>query len=344
MSSLHGNPCRKPPHLPMTFTKTFLSSLVVALCVAQVPLKAAEEVLNGIAAVVNGEVVTFSQVREIVGAQERSAAEVYQGEELQRRIKDLRQQAIKDLIDRALILQEFKKKEFNIPDYIIDDSVNQIIRKEFGGDRMAFVKTLQAQGYTMARFRQTEREKIIVQAMRQAKTSDNIIVSPVKIRDYYNKHAASYTTPAQVKLRMIVLKEGAATGDAPADPSVSKSQMAAEIREKLAGGAEFDRLAQMYSEDSTSDSGGDWGWIERKTLNEDLAKIAFSLKPGEISTVTQLDNGYYILMVEAVKPATTKSLSEVQPEIVAALTQEERLKGQERWLKGLREKAYIKIL
>lgn len=318
--------------------------LLLTLLASTAPLKAVEEVLNGIAAVVNGEIITFSQVRELVGARERSAAEIYQGEELQRRIKEMRQGAVQDLVDRALILQEFRKKEFNIPSYIIDDSINRIIRQEFGGDRTAFVKTLQAQGYTMARFREVEKDKITVQAMRQAKTSDNIIVSPVKIREYYNKNSAAYTSPEQVKLRMIVLKEGSSNGDAPSDSSAGKKQMAAELREKLAGGAEFDRLAQMYSEDSTSDMGGDWGWIERKTLNEDLAKVAFSLKPGEISTVTQLDNGYYILMVEARKPAVTKPLSEVQPEIVQALIQEEKLKGQERWLKGLREKAYIKIL
>ncbi len=318
--------------------------LLLTLLAATAPLKAVEEVLNGIAAVVNGEIITFSQVRELVGARERSAAEIYHGEELQRRIKEMRQGAVQDLVDRALILQEFRKKEFNIPSYIIDDSINRIIRQEFGGDRTAFVKTLQAQGYTMARFREVEKDKITVQAMRQAKTSDNIIVSPVKIREYYNKNSAAYTSPEQVKLRMIVLKEGSSNGDAPSDSSAGKKQMAAELREKLAGGAEFDRLAQMYSEDSTSDMGGDWGWIERKTLNEDLAKVAFSLKPGEISTVTQLDNGYYILMVEARKPAVTKPLSEVQPEIVQALIQEEKLKGQERWLKGLREKAYIKIL
>ena len=318
--------------------------LLLTLLAATAPLKAVEEVLNGIAAVVNGEIITFSQVRELVGARERSAAEIYQGEELQRRIKEMRQGAVQDLVDRALILQEFRKKEFNIPSYIIDDSINRIIRQEFGGDRTAFVKTLQAQGYTMARFREVEKDKITVQAMRQAKTSDNIIVSPVKIREYYNKNSAAYTSPEQVKLRMIVLKEGSSNGDAPSDSSAGKKQMAAELREKLAGGAEFDRLAQMYSEDSTSDMGGDWGWIERKTLNEDLAKVAFSLKPGEISTVTQLDNGYYILMVEARKPAVTKPLSEVQPEIVQALIQEEKLKGQERWLKSLREKAYIKIL
>jgi peptidyl-prolyl cis-trans isomerase SurA len=322
---------------------SLLLGLVPLLALA-VPLKGAEEVINGIAAVVNGDVITFSQVRELVAAREKSASEIYQGAELQKKIQEMRKEAVKDLIDRALVLQEFKKKEFNIPAYIIDDSVQRIIRQEFGGDRTAFVRTLQAQGYTMARFRDVEKDKMIVQAMRQAKTSENIIVSPVKIREFYNRNSAAYTTPEQVKLRMIVLREGATAGDAPADPSLSKKEMATEIREKLAGGAEFDRLAQMYSEDSTNETGGDWGWVERKTLNEDLSKVAFSLKPGEVSQVIPLDNAYYILMVEAKKPAITKPLSEVQPEIVQALVQEEKLKAQERWLKTLREKAYIKIL
>jgi peptidyl-prolyl cis-trans isomerase SurA len=325
----------------MILRKTYLTALLIA---SLLPLRAAEQVVNGIAAVVNGEVVTYSQVRELVSAQERSASEIYQGEELQKKVADMRKKAVQELIDRALILQEFKKKEFNIPSYVIDDSIQRIIRTDFGGDRAAFVKTLQAQGYTMARFREVQKDKITIQAMRQSKTSDNVLVSPVKIREYYGKHAGSYTTPEQVKLRMIVLKDGGSGGDTPADASVSKKQMAAEIREKLAGGAEFDRLAQMYSEDSTNEAGGDWGWVERKTLNEELAKVAFSLKPGEISPIIPLDNAYYILMVEAKKPAVTKPLSEVQSQIVDALNQEEKLKGQDRWLQELRQKAYIRIL
>lgn len=321
------------------FHRSPLTCLVLAMLVSARLLHGAEQVVDGVAAVVNGDVVTFSQVRELVAAQEKSAAEIYQGAELQKKVQEMRASAVKDLIDRALVLQEFKKKEFNIPSYIIDDSVQRIIRQDFGGDRNAFVRTLQAQGYTMARFRDVQKDKMIVQAMRQSKTSDMVIVSPAKIREYYNRNSAAYSTPEQVKLRMIVLKEGSTD-----DPSADKKAMATEIREKLAAGGEFDRLAQMYSEDSTNESGGDWGWIERKTLNEDLAKVAFSLKPGEISQIIQLDNAYYILMVEARKPATTKPLSEVQQEIVQRLTEEEKVKSQERWLKTLRDKAYIKIL
>jgi peptidyl-prolyl cis-trans isomerase SurA len=318
--------------------------LLASLLLLSLPLYAAEEVVNGIAAIVNGEVITFSQVRELAAAQEKSASDIYHGEELQAKIKEIQKQAIKDLIDRALILQEFKKREFTIPSYIVDDSIQKVIREEFGGDRLAFVKTLQAQGFSMARFRNVEKDKITVQAMRQSKVSDNIIVSPVKIRQFYNKNSAAYTTPEQVKLRMIVLREGASGGDATSDPGVGKKQMAEEIRQKLAGGAEFDRMAQMYSEDSTNEAGGDWGWIERKTLNQDLAKVAFALKRGEISPVVQVDNAYYILMVEEKKPAITKPLSEVQQEIVQNLIQQEKLKTQEKWLDTLRKKAYIKIL
>ena len=320
-------------------------TLFLVLSLLPLPLQAAQEVVNGIAAVVNGEVITFAQVRELAAAQEKSASEVYHGDELQAKIKTIHEQTIKDLIDRALILQEFKTKEFTIPSYVIDDSVQKIIREEFGGDRLAFVKTLQSQGFSMARFRDIEKDKITVQAMRQAKTSDNIIVSPIKIREYYNKNSATYTTPAQVKLRMIVLHEGGSSGgDASSDPGIGKKQMAYEIRDKLAGGAEFDRMAQMYSEDSTNESGGDWGWIESKTLNEDLAKVAFSLKKGEISSVIQVDNSYYILMVEDKKPAITKPLSEVQQDIVQGLIQQEKLKAQEEWIDTLRKKAYIKIM
>ncbi len=301
------------------------------------------QVINGIAAVVNGDVITFSQVQEIIVAQVKSAAQIYHGDELQEKVKVMRQQAIKDLIDRSLVLQEFHKKEFTIPEYIIDDGVQRIIRQDFGGDRAAFVRTLQAQGFTMARFRQVQKDKIIVQAMRQAKTNDNFIVSPVKIREYYDKNSAAYTTPEQVKLRMIVLQQGAAAGDASSDANVNKKQMAEEIREKLSAGGEFDRLAQMYSDDSTKETGGDWGWIERKTLNEELSKVAFSLKKGEISPIISLDNSYYILMVEDKKPAITKPVSEVQTEIVNNLVQQEKIKAQERWLDGLRKQAYIKI-
>jgi len=319
------------------------SVLALALAVNVQAQKA--EIIDGVAAIVNNDVVTISQVRELVAARERSMRELYRGEELRTKIEEIRLAALKDLIDRQLILQEFKKlqeKGANIPDYVVDDRVQTIIREEFGNDRSAFVRTLQAQGYTLTKFKEIEKDKIIVQALRQSKVNNDFVISPTQVQAYYNKNKASYATPEQVKLRMIVIREGdnsdvAGGGD--------KKQVAKEIRDKIASGAEFDRMAQMYSEDTnTQEVGGDWGWIERGTLNEQLTSVAFSLRPGEVSPVVEMGGTYYIMMVEAKKNATVKPIADVRDEIERNLIQQERQKMQERWLDSLRQKAYIKIL
>lgn len=303
------------------------------------------EVVDGIAAVVNNDVITISQVRELIGARERSLREVYSGNDLAEKVKEMRLAALKDLVDRQLIIQEFRKmseKGASIPDYVVDDRVASIIREEFGGDRAAFVRTLQAQGYTVTRFKEIEREKIVVQAMRQAKVSENFVVSPTQIQAFYNKNKAAYSLPEQIKLRMIVLRDKA-DGDVPG--TGSKEQIADEIRQKLVEGAEFDRMAQMYSDDDgTRDTGGDWGWIERGTLNEQLTSVAFALKPGQVGPTVRIGDSFYIMLVEAKKSASIKPIAEVRDEIERNLTQQERLKAQQRWLDTLRAKAYIKIL
>ena len=302
------------------------------------------EVIDGVAAIVNQDVITISQVRELIGARERAMREGYNGPDLVEKVKEMRLAALKDLVDRQLIIQEFGKMQeqgANIPDYVVDDRVQSIIREEFGGDRSAFVRTLQAQGYTLTRFKEIEKEKIIVQAMRQAKITDNFVISPKQIQAFYDKNKPAYTLPEQVKLRMIVLRSDNGDDVGGAD----KKQTAEEIRQKLVAGAEFDRMAQMYSEDeATSDLGGDWGWIEKGTLNEELTKAAFALKSGEVSPVTQLGESYYILYVEARKNATVKPITEVREEIEGSLMQQERMKAQQRWMDTLRKKAYVKIL
>jgi peptidyl-prolyl cis-trans isomerase SurA len=317
----------------------------VTLALGGTALTQRVEVIDGIAAIVNNDVVTISQVRELIGARERSLREIYSGAELENKLKEMRLSAIKDLIDRQLILQEFKKlqeKGAAIPDYVVDDRVQSIIRQEFGGDRAAFVRTLQAQGYTLTRFREIEKEKIIIQAMRQQKIDNNFVISPTQIQAYYDKNKQAYATPEQVKLRMIVVREGS-SGDIP--DMGSKKELAEEIREKVAKGAEFDRMAEMYSEDETTQQvGGDWGWIERNTLNEKLTNVAFSLRPGEVSPVISIDNTHYIITVEAKRSATIKPIGDVRDEIEKNLIQQERTKAQQRWLDTLRQKAYIKIL
>ena len=300
-------------------------------------LAAESQVIDGIAAVVNTDVITFSQVRAVSGPRERMLHSQFKGEELAKQVKAARDGALKDLIDRQLIVQSFSEEKFELPEHFVEERVNDIIRESFGGDRQTFIKTLQAQNYSLSEFKKQEKERIIVQAMRGKNVKMTTIIPPAKITEYYQKHRAEFTAKEQVKLRMIMIPSHADEGNAAAQKAVAE-----EILGKLADGAPFDRMAQIYSEDSTRDLGGDWGWIERKTLAAPLEKAAFNLPAGRVSHVIELGPNYYILKVDEKRGGETPSFAKLRPEIEKKLMQEESQRQQELWLAGLRKKAYIR--
>ena len=295
------------------------------------------EVIDGVAAVVNGNVITYSQVRQLVMPREKLLRSQYHDQELVNKIKEAREAALKDLIDRELIIQAFKKDSYQIPDHFVEERMHEIIRESFGGDRNTFIKTLEAQNYTLGEFKKMESEKMIVQAMRSKNVKLNVVASPAKVDEYYKAHRNDFTSKEQIKLRLIMIPSHASDGNAAAQKA-----MAEEIHGKLVNGAEFDRMAQIYSEDSTRERGGDWGWVERKTLAAPLEKAAFNLSVGKVSRIIDFSGNYYILKVDDKRGGDTKSLEQARPEIEKKLIQLEAQNLQERWLATLRSKAYIR--
>lgn len=318
-------------------SSAFLALLFAPFCSVTRAAEAKDaQVVDGIAAVVNGDVITQSQIRMVVGPRERLLRSQYRGEELQKQLKAVREAALKDLIDRQLIVQSFTKEQFTIPDYFVEQRMDEIIRENFGGDRNTFIKTLQAQNFTLSEFKKNEREKIIVAAMRGKNVKPSTIASPAKIEEYYRTHHDEFTTKEEVKLRMIMIPSKGS------DSASTQKALAEEILGKVAGGADFERMAQMYSEDSTRDVGGDWGWVERKTLAPQLEKVAFSLKKGKVSNIIELGGNYYIVKVDDRRGGETKPLAQAREDIEKKLIQEESQRLQENWIAGLRQKATIR--
>jgi len=323
--------------------KFFLIALTLAASVRA-------ELVDGVAAIVNDKIITYSDVREYVQPFLPQMRRNFAGPELAEKINAAQMDAIDTLIERHLILAEFKNKGFNFPDTVIDEQMNDIIANDFGGDRAAFIKTLQAENQTLAKYREQLRERIIIQAMRSRKTQAEIVVSPFKIEEYYKANLAKFNEEAQIKLRMILLKKAkepatAATdaGAAPTAPPVdARRQMAEEILAKLKAGDSFDSLAKVYSDGKEGSKGGDWGWVYPKELGA-LGEAAQKLTAGKHSDVVETDIGYYILLVEDTKPAHTKPLAEVRDIIEKELLQDQRAKMHKDWVKQLRAKAYIRL-
>lgn len=310
--------------------------LVVVTVFPVLPARA--QMLDGIAAIVGTNVITFSEVRDLVLPIERDLRRAFQGAELQEKLKAAALDALNTLVERQLIVQEFHAKEYKLPESVVDERLREIIRQDYGGNKNLLLKTITAQGMTMQQYRDRIRNQLIIQAMRQHQVTGEIIISPAKIEKYYEGHKEEYKIEDQVKLRMIVVKKVAAD-----EENVPRRKLIEEIETKLKAGGDFAKLAAEYSEGAKDkEQQGDWGWITRDVLREDLAGVAFSLKPGEHSSIVETEDGYYLLKVEEFKPAHHKPLPEVRDAIEGKLVSAERQRLQQAWIDRLKAKAYIR--
>lgn len=306
------------------------------------------QVIDGVAAVVNEEVITYSEVKRLVEPTEGQLRSAFSGLDLIEKVKEARLNTLKSLVERALIIQSFDKEGYYLPDNVVEDRVTEVIKQQYGGDRNTLIRTLQATGTSMANFKKELREQIVVSAMRAKNVSKAVIVSPYRIEQYYQDNVTQFTQPKQIKLRLIFLrnslfKEERVNAQGKKESVDPQFLIIKELHEKIMTGADFAELARTYSEGAQRTRGGDWGWVSESTLRPELSKIAFNLKPGQVSDVISTEDGFYVLMVEDARRESVLPLSEVRQQVEQTLLQEEREHLQQQWLDGLRSRAFIKM-
>jgi len=315
--------------------------LAVAVCGFGVTLHA--ELANAIWAIVHDSVITKQEVENSTAAVRDELIRRYgnQPEVYNQKLGEALNESVERLVERQLILHEFTTAGYSVPETVIDEYIEERIRAGFA-DRVTFTKTLQAEGSNLEKFRQQMRERFIESQMRIKNVQGEIIISPHKIESYYLAHTNDFKVDDEVKLRMIVLNKPV-SGDA-----TQVRKLAEEIIRKIKEGAAFAEMATIHSEGRQGREGGDWGWVQRfdrdgaLVLRKELADVAFSLKPGELSGIIETPEVIYLMLVEDRRLAHIKALSEVRGEIEKNMLTQERERIQKNWIERLKQKTFIR--
>jgi parvulin-like peptidyl-prolyl isomerase len=294
------------------------------------------ELVSGVKAIVHDSIITYQEVELFAAPAIRTAVQQMSGDpqKLSEKVNALRADSLEQLVERQLILHDFKAAGYNLPENYLDESIQERIKSEFG-DRKTMIQTLRGRGITPEKYRQQIREQIIIRALRSRHIPSDPIISPAKIEEYYRTHQDTYKLEDQVKLRMIVLNK---TGV----DDTNTVQLAEEIVTKLKDGADFKEMATVYSSGSQRGEGGDWGWGTRSSLRKELADVAFTLKAGEFSPVIDTPNACFIMLVEESKLAHVRPLSEVRDEIEKNLAIEEQSRLADQYINKLKKKTFIR--
>ncbi len=322
----------------MTPLRTF--STLAALLLALLPAAAQEDdirVGNRIVAIAEGEIVTGVELqRELEPILPRLQIEARGEEDFRRRVREIQREILQNLVDRIIIVKEAEEKGLQIPSSFIDQEYNEVINRDFGGDRSRFLTFLRENNKTPRSYREDLRNRIIVRVMQQENRRSQSEVSPERIDEFYTSNKLRFYQHEAVHLRQIILTPLADEGTALLE------QTARQIIRELEDGADFGDLARRYSQDDMSRRGGDWGWIKREDIRRELASVAFELEPGGHSEPVQLDGNIFILYIEDKREEMIQPVTQVRELIEQFLAGEIARESQERWIQRLREKAYIK--
>lgn len=186
------------------------------------------------------------------------------------------------------------------------------------------------------------RMQLLYEALLNEKLSQ-LTVSPEDASKYYEANQDRFT---QARVRVIYISF-MASPPPQTEPGARKVLTEAEAKAKaedllkqLRAGADFAALVKEHSEDATSAAkGGEFGIIRRSDrIPEEIKKVIFSLKTGEVGGPVRQPNGFYLFRVDEL---STQGFEEVRESLQNELRSSRLTEWMEQHKKGLELKILV---
>jgi peptidyl-prolyl cis-trans isomerase SurA len=263
--------------------KQVFAAAAVASVLAGAASPASAQLAEGVAAVVNDHVISTFDVRQRANLLITSAG-LQSTPEMQQRA---RAQALRDLIDERLQIQETGTYEIAVTPQEIDSRLSDIARSN-NTDLAGFTQQLSSAGISITTLRTQIEADIAWNRLINGLYGTRVRVSDVEIRETQERIAANATRP-QYQISEIFL---------PADTEAEFNEMeqgALRLLQEMQRGAPFPSVARQFSRAPSAVAGGDVGWIASTDLAPELQPVAERLQTGQVSLPVRTPNGVYIL-------------------------------------------------
>lgn len=297
---------------------------------------AAGQVVEEIVAIVNDDVITLSQYKEQYDSTVQQLRAALQGEEYEKQYAMLKKEMLNMMITDLLLMQQAKEKDLNVGEQL-KAAVENIKKENNIASDDDLKRGLQKQGMDYDQWIKQLEDNMLTQGVIYSEVDRSIVLDDSEIIGYYRLHSQEFTEPEEYKIRAVYLST---EGKAPAALEEKKK----EIGDKVKAGELFNVLAKDYSDGPAKESEGDLGKFKKGELDKALELAVSKLKAGETSGWVETKNGWYLLKLEEKKDSRLMTFEEVKKNVEENLFAKKKEKKLEEYLKGLKEKSYIKIL
>jgi peptidyl-prolyl cis-trans isomerase SurA len=302
--------------------------------------------VNGIAAKVNGHAITKNQITFMLAPVYGQLVTQYprRGPQFEAKFKEAKANIVQELVDRQIILDEFKILGASIKQFIIDDEVKRQIRELYNGDEVKFREELKRSRLTMDGYREMTREKMVVQAMRAQQFSEAAPPLPNEINKEYDEIKKTLRDVSKDVITFQKIFIPATDDENPASSPENQLTLAEDLAAQLAKGADFTELAKANSKDAYADTGGLQEDVARPDLSPEFAAILFDAEVGKVVGPLLDPKGF--TLVKPVKiifgPAPPLDDS-VRGMLEERVRRKKTSQQYDRWIESKRKRAMIDI-
>jgi parvulin-like peptidyl-prolyl isomerase len=226
-------------------------------------------------------------------------------------INQIIQDAVKNIVLRRALYMESLKSDIVISDAEIEDILDEISEgeteyfdKKYGVERRFFLNEAKISG-SVKKYRE-----YLLQ-------NSGVDVEEAEIASFYeNNPSLSYVKPRAIASHIFFLTENLSEYH-----TQKKFEKAQTVVKKLGEGADFGKMARLYSEEEGSKyiGGTISEYIEKGMLVKELDDAIFNMKEGELSPVIKTVFGYHIVKLDKIIEERRKSADELRDEIVYIL-------------------------
>ena len=319
--------------------------LAAAFCVAMLlfmPTSWAQEAqtLDGIAAVVNEEIITIGEVREAMAFEVAQLTQSYRGDELRERISAVYKQTLRNLTDIQLQLVRARQLQMAVSDGETDRQIDALKEQNQISDEQ-LEQLLKSRGMTLDSYRQQIREGLLVTKVINAEVRSRLIILDSDLQEAYEARQENYRIPGTQTVSHILFL----LAERSSDDEVARRRVEAEgVLQAIRNGGDFAALARQHSEGPSAERGGLLGTFKADELLPGFDESTADLQPGEVSDVVRTRVGLHIIRLEDRQMDSFRSLDDVREELQNELLRDRTEAKYQEWLEALRLQAYVKIL
>lgn len=272
-----------------------------------------DQFADGIAAVVNKDVITMREVNEGV----KTATQELTRQNIQLPdTKVLQRQVLQRLIMEDLQRQDAKRLNIRVDDAQVDQAIGTVAsRNKMSTDQLR--QAIEKQGITWQAYRKSIRSEVLADRLRQRTVDATLVISDAEVdaflKEQERRQGRSGSAPAApgpavaaapqaqapagpeiVALAQILVRvPESATRDAVA----ALRKKAEDILARLKGGADFASVAAAASDGPEALQGGVMGERPLEGWPDLFVNAVANLRKGEVSGIVQSGNGFHILKV-----------------------------------------------